>query len=126
MDTGSCDHAMNTSIRTMRPDLTEKFTKQHGKPPSEFFGTFEYVHKKSGRRVAADVFPFHSWAFQEGLLHAENLGGDIDLMLNKRCLIGAFPWRYDGLESCPCRILCFTDTDMSVEVVGPAAKALAT
>jgi kynurenine formamidase len=59
------------------------------------------------------------------LLHAENLGGDIELMLDQRSLIGAFPWRYDGLESCPCRILCFTDTDMTVEAVGPAAKALA-
>ena len=84
MDTGSCDHAMNTSIRTMRPDLAAKFTKQHGKTPGEFFGTFEYTHKKSGRRVVADVFPFHNWAFQEGLLHAENLGGDIELMLGKR------------------------------------------
>ena len=27
MDTGSCDHAMNTSIRYMRPDLAEEFTK---------------------------------------------------------------------------------------------------
>ena len=51
MDTGSCDHAMNTSIRYMRPDLAEEFTKKHGKTPAEFFGTFEYTHKKSGRRV---------------------------------------------------------------------------
>jgi hypothetical protein len=59
----------------------EEFTKKHGKTPGEFFGTFEYTHKKSGRKVTADVFPFHNWAFQEGLLHAENLGGDIELML---------------------------------------------
>jgi len=124
MDTGSCDHAMNTSIRTMRPDLAAQFTKLHGKTPGEFFGTFEYTHKKSGRRVAADVFPFHSWAFQEGLLHAENLGGDIELMLNKRALIGAFPWRYQGLEACPCRIVAFLDAGDNVEAVGNAAKAL--
>jgi len=109
MDTGSCDHAMNTSIRYMRPDLAEEFTKKHGKTPGEFFGTFTYKHKRSGRQVSADVFPFHNWAFQEGLLHAENIGGDIELMLNKRCLIGAFPWRYEGLEGCPCRIVCFVD-----------------
>ena len=57
MDTGSCDHAMNTSIRTMRPDLAEKFTKQHGKTPGEFFGTFEYTHKKSGRKVVVRRVP---------------------------------------------------------------------
>src|SRR5262249_12843442 len=77
MDTGSCDHAMNTSIRRMRPDLAEEFTRRNGKTPAEFFGTFTYTHRKSGRKVSADMFPFHNWAFQEGLLHAENLGGDI-------------------------------------------------
>ena len=81
-------------------DLAAQFTKLNGKTPGEFFGTFEYVHKKSKRKVVSDVFPFHNWAFQEGL-HAENLGGDIELMLNKRALIGAFPWRYEGLEGCP-------------------------
>jgi kynurenine formamidase len=124
MDTGSCDHAMNTSIRTMRADLAAQFTKLHGKTPGEFFGTFEYTHKKSGRRVVSDVFPFHNWAFQEGLLHAENLGGDIELMLNKRALIGAFPWRYEGLEGCPCRIVAFLDAGDNVEAVGNAAKAI--
>ncbi len=124
MDTGSCDHAMNTSIRTMRPDLAAQFTRLHGKTPAEFFGTFEYIHKKSKRRVVSDVFPFHNWAFQEGLLHAENLGGDIELMLNKRALIGAFPWRYQGLEGCPCRIVAFLDAGDHVEAVGNAAKAI--
>jgi hypothetical protein len=52
----------------------------HGKTPAEFFGTFAYVHQKSGRKVTSDILPFHNWAFQEGLLHAENLGGDIELM----------------------------------------------
>ena len=102
----------------------EKFTKQHGKTPGEFFGTFEYTHKKSGRKVVNDVFPFHNWAFQEGLLHAENLGGDIEMMLGKRAIIGAFPWRYEGLEGCPCRIVAFLDCGENVEAVGDAAKAI--
>src|SRR6266853_1996669 len=107
-----------------RQDLAAQFTKLNGKTPGEFFGTFEYVHKKSGRRVTSDVFPFHNWAFQEGLLHAENLGGDIELMLNKRALIGAFPWRYQGLEACPCRIVAFLDAGDDVEAVGHAARAI--
>jgi kynurenine formamidase len=126
MDTGSCDHAMNTSIRRMRPDIAKEFAERMGKPAEEFFGTFEYTHKRSGRLVRQDMFPFHSWAFQEGLLHAENIGGDIELVLNQRCIIGAFPWRYEGLESCPCRILAIFDAgEPSVEAVGAAAKALA-
>ena len=126
MDTGSCDHPMNTSIRHMRPDIADEFARTHGKAPAEFFGTFEYVHKLSGRRVTADIFPFHNWAFQEGLLHAENIGGDIELVLGRRCLIGAFPWRYQGLESCPCRIVAMLDADgVSVEALGAAAQGLA-
>ncbi len=54
----------------------------------------------------------------------KNLGGDIELTLGKRCLIGAFPWRYEGLEGCPCRIVCFLDVADNVEAVGDAAKAI--
>jgi kynurenine formamidase len=126
MDTGSCDHPMNTSIRTMRPDIAAQFAREHGKTPAEFFGTFDYLHKRSGRKVVADMFPFHNWAFQEGLLHAENVGGDIELVLGQRCLIGAFPWRYEGLEACPCRIVAFPDAgDATVEALGDAARAIA-
>ncbi len=57
MDTGSCDHPMNTSIRTMRPDIAREFEQVMGKKPADYFGTFEYVHKRSGRKVRADVFP---------------------------------------------------------------------
>jgi kynurenine formamidase len=125
MDTGSCDHPMNTSIRKMRPDLADDFAKVMGKHPDEFFGTFEYTHKLSKRKVRANMFPFHNWAFQEGLLHAENIGGDIELVCGKRALIGAFPWRYEGLESCPCRVLAFPDMgDEKIQALGEVAKAM--
>jgi kynurenine formamidase len=125
MDTGSCDHPMNTSIRNMRPDVAREFERVKGKAPADFFGTFEYVHKRSGRLARQVMFPFHNWAFQEGLLHAENIGGDIELMLNQRCLIGAFPWRYEGLESCPCRILAISDAGAAdVQAIGNAARGI--
>ena len=124
MDVGSCDHSMNTSIRHMRPDLAARFERKVGKSCSEYFGTFRYTHAKSGRIVEDDIFPFHSLAFQEGLIHAENVGDDIETMLNKRCIIGAFPWRYEGLEASPCRILCIEDAGDSVTAVGDAAKAI--
>jgi len=125
MDTGSCDHPMNTSIRHMRPDIAREFEKAKGKAPADYFGTFEYVHKRSGRKVRQDVFPFHNYAFQEGLLHAENLGGDLETVLGKRCVIGAFPWRYEGLEACPCRVLAIFDAgDAPVEALGDAARGI--
>jgi kynurenine formamidase len=124
IDCGSGDHAMNTSIRFMRPDLAADFERHVGKSCEDFFGWFEYTHSKSGRRIRANIFPFHSWAFQEGLIHAENVGGDIERVLNQRCIIGAFPWRYEGLEACPCRIVCLFDCDEKVEALGDVAKAI--
>ena len=115
---------MNTSIRLMRPDLAKRFEAKVGKTCEEFFGEYNYVHKKSGRHIAEDMFPFHSYAFQEGLIHAENIGGDIEKMLNQRAVIGAFPWRYEGLEACPCRIVCFQGIDEAVEAVGDVAQAV--
>ncbi len=114
MDTGSCDHAMNTSIRYMRPDLTEEFTKKHGKTPANFLGRSN-TRTRNPAGGYGRCLSVSQWAFQEGLLHAENLGGDIEMMLGKRCVIGAFPWRYEGLEGCPCRIVCFLDVDDNVE-----------
>ena len=54
----------------------------------------------------------------------EASGGDIELVLNQRFLIGAFPWRYEGLEVCPCRILCFSGCGETVEAVGDVANAI--
>jgi kynurenine formamidase len=116
IDCGSADHPMNTTIRLMRPDITRQFEERVGMSCDAFFPRYEYTHKLSGRRVTNDLFPFHNLAFQEGLQHAENVGGDIEKVLNRRCVIGAFPWKYEGLESCPCRIIAFFDVgDPKVE-----------
>ena len=101
IDCGSGDHPMNTTIRFMRRDLRKQFEEKVGMPVEEFFPSYEYAHKLSGRKVKNNVFPFHNYAFQEGLIHAENVGGDIDKVLNTRALIGAFPWKYEGLEFLP-------------------------
>ena len=108
-DGGSGDHPMNTSIRERRLDLRRQFENKVGKSCEAFFGEYSYIHKRSGRKVVSDILPFHSRGFQEGLIHAENIGGDIERVLNCRCIIGAFPWKFQGLEACPCRILCFFD-----------------
>ena len=116
VDAGSGDHPMNTTIRTMRPDLAKRFEEHVGMTCSEFFGDYTYTHAGSGRRVKEDLFPMHYLAFPAGCIHAENVGGAIERVLNQRCLIGAFPWKFEGGEACPCRILAFFDVgDMVVE-----------
>lgn len=125
IDAGSGDHPMWTTIRNMRPDLTAQFEERVGMPVAEFFPSYEYTHKLSGRRVTNDLFPFHNWAFQEGLIHAENVGGDIEKALNTRCIIGAFPWKYEGLEASPCRIVAFYDVGgLNVTDYGEAAAEI--
>jgi kynurenine formamidase len=122
IDCGSGDHPMNTTIRFMRRDLRKQFEKHVGMNANEFFPHYQYKHKLSGRLVTNNIFPFHNYAFQEGLIHAENLGGDIEKVLDTRCIIGAFPWKYEGLESCPCRIVAFLDCGpMKVEALEEAA-----
>lgn len=118
IDVGSGDHPMNTTIRFMRRDLRQQFEEKVGMDANEFFPHYEYAHKPSGRIVKNNIFPFHNLAFQEGLIHAENVGGDIEKVLNTRAIIGAFPWKYDGLESCPCRIIAFNDVGEGDILVG--------
>jgi hypothetical protein len=73
----------------MRPDLAAQFTKLHGKTPAEFFGTFEYTHKKP---VAASspTFSFHNGPFRKGCC-MRRISAATSIMLNRRALIGAFP-----------------------------------
>jgi kynurenine formamidase len=121
IDAGSGDHPMNTTIRYMRPDLTHRFEEKVGKSVLEYFGEYEYRHHKSGRLVKEEIFPMHYLAFPEGCIHAENVGGDIEKALNTRCIIGAFPWKFEGGEACPCRIIAFFDVGpLTVEEVRDA------
>ena len=116
IDAGSGDHPMNTTIRHMRPDLTRRFEQKVGMSVLEYFGEYTYTHHRSGREITEDLFPLHYLAFPKGCIHAENVGGDIEKVLNQRCIIGAFPWKFEGGESCPCRIIAFFDVgDLSVE-----------
>ena len=113
IDAGSGDHPMNTTIRDMRPDLANQFEEHVGSSIADFFGEYKYTHRKSGRIVRSSIFPMHHLAFQDGCIHAENIGGDIDAVRNTRCLIGFFPMKIDGGEASPGRCLAFLDCDPS-------------
>jgi len=96
-DTYSGDHPMNiTPLKRDRPELIKKFEQKVG-------------------RSLTDVFPekdfdiAHMTLFANNILIAENIGGDIDKVLNRRCTIGAFPWRLVEGDASICRMVAFVD-----------------
>ncbi|MBI2371712.1 MAG: cyclase family protein [Deltaproteobacteria bacterium] len=96
VDAASADHPMNTFIRDRRPDLAREF------------------ERRVGRRVE-DVYPpeeldiMHRLPFAHRIVHVENLGGDVAQVLNRRCLIGAFPWKFEGGDASICRVVAFLE-----------------
>lgn len=96
VDCGSADHPMNTKIREWRPDLAKEAEKKHKRPLSELFPPEDYQL-------------MHLLLFPHGIIHVENVGGEIDKVLNQRLLIGVFPWKFVGGESAFCRVVGFID-----------------
>ncbi len=108
VDCGSADHPMNTIIRTWMPRQTKEaeahFQKTYGKTIAEVFTDDKY------QLMHIEMFP-------EGIIHAECLGGDIDLLLNQRVEIGCFPWRFVDGEASISRIVAFVDDDRYAELM---------
>ncbi len=102
VDCGSADHPMNTIIRTWMPrqaaEADKVFRKKYGKPLADFFDESKY------QLMHIDLFPV-------GIVHAECIGGDIDLLLNRRVTIGFFPWRFVDGEASIGRCAAFVDDD---------------
>jgi kynurenine formamidase len=95
-DCGSGDHPMNTSIRYKRPDATRQYEELTGGSVNDVF-------------PEDDLFVMHRVPFRAGIMHVENMGGDLDQVLNRRCMIGAFPIPIEGGEASPCRVVAFVD-----------------
>jgi arylformamidase len=102
VDCGSADHPMNTIIRTWMPrqakEAEKVFQRKFGKPLEEVFDDSKY------QLMHIEMFPF-------GIIHAECLGGDIDLLLNQRATIGFFPWRFVDGEASIGRCVAFVEDD---------------
>jgi kynurenine formamidase len=97
VDCGSPDHPMNNGvILKKRPDLVEAFERKTGRPVEETF-------------PPKNRFCMHKIPFAQGITHAENVGGDIDAVLNCRCNIGVFPWKWIGGDGCISRIVAFLE-----------------
>jgi kynurenine formamidase len=112
VDCGSADHPMNTIIRDWMPrqarQAEQVFQKKYGKPLAEFYDDSKY------QLMHIEMFPY-------GIIHAECVGGDIDLLLNQRAQIGFFPWRFVDGEASIGRCVAFVDDDRYEELM--AVKA---
>jgi len=99
VDCGSADHPMNTIIRTWHPksfaEADQKLRDTHGQAWDEMFPLDIYYQV------------MHLKLFPKKIVHAENLGGDIEKLSNKRAWIGCFPLRGIELESAMCRIVAW-------------------
>jgi arylformamidase len=96
VDAGSADHPMNTVIRQMRPDEAEDAEAKLGQPLDEVFPKGDYQI-------------MHTLLFPHDVIHIENLGGQIDEVLDRRIVFGCFPWRFQGGEAAFCRAAAFVD-----------------
>jgi len=101
VDCGSADHPMNTIIRQWHParfiEAEKKIKEQYnGKSWDEVFPQDIYYQV------------MHLKLFPKKIVHAENLGGEINLVKNKRAWIGCFPLKGIELESAMCRIVAMT------------------
>jgi arylformamidase len=98
VDCGSADHPMNTIIRDWMPRQARQaekvFKKKFGKPLAEFFDDTKY------QLMHLEMFP-------HGIIHAECIGGELDLILNQRVQVGIFPWRFVDGESSIARCTAF-------------------
>jgi arylformamidase len=96
VDAGSADHPMNTGIRDVRPDQVQAAEEALGRPLADVF-------------PAEDLLVMHRLLVPHGVVHIENLGGQIDEVLDERITVGCFPWRFKGGEAAMCRAVAFGD-----------------
>jgi len=113
VDCGSADHPMNTIIRDWMPRQARQadkvFQKKHKQALADFFDDTKY------QLMHLELFP-------HGIIHAECIGGDIDLLLNRRVTIGFFPWRFVDGESSIGRCVAMVDDDEYADLMRAKAK----
>ena len=59
----------------------------------------------------------HLEMFPYGIIHAECIGGEIDLLANRRVTIGFFPWRFVDGESSIGRCVAIVSDDEYEELM---------
>jgi kynurenine formamidase len=113
VDCGSADHPMNTIIR----DWMGRQRRQA-----------DWVFEKKYKTTIEDTFSddmyqmMHIDLFPHSIIHAECIGGDLDLVLNRRAEIGFFPWRFVDGEASIGRCVVFVEDDEYKQLMAKKEK----
>jgi arylformamidase len=99
---------VNTIIRDWMPrqaaEADKLFQNMYDTTLAERFTPDKY------QLMHLEMFPYH-------IIHAECIGGDIDLLCNRRTTIGFLPWRFVDGESCIGRCVAFVDDEEYEELM---------
>jgi kynurenine formamidase len=76
------------------PWLYEEYTRETGKDPSKEYPEME---------------PAHTILYGAGIPGIENAGGDIDEVTGMRCIIAAFPLRYEEGDGSMVRLVAIVE-----------------
>jgi kynurenine formamidase len=87
------DHGLGPT----HPHLIEEYKRECGRDPKVDFPLWEDAHK--------------NLMVKGGIPGIENVGGDLDEIVGKRCFFIALPWRWRGGDGCIVRVLAITDPD---------------
>ena len=96
-------------------------------PESDWQPAEQALRAKYGKGLA-DVFTddkyqlMHIEMFPHHIIHAECVGGDIDLLLNERVTIGCFPWKFVDGEASISRIVAMVEDDRYEKLMAKKAK----
>lgn len=108
LDTPQIDHPLATSLGPHRGGplmnrLTAKYSDETGLDPKKEHGIWNGAHKV---------------LLGAGIPTIENAGGDVNDLIGKNALIHALPWKFDGGDACPVRLVAITDPggDYRIEV----------
>ncbi len=96
VDAMSTDHPFDTVVRDVRPDVARQVERHLGKSLDEVWPKEDYQLT-------------HTLLFPHGVFHVENVGGQIDDILDQRVWIGCFPFRFKGGEAAWCRMVAFVE-----------------
>lgn len=86
------DHGVGPFV----PRLIEDYKRETGRYPKEDHPDWE---------------PVHSILLSKGIVGFENVGGDIEMVVGKRCIISAFPMRWYMGDGSWVRMVAFIDED---------------